>query len=132
MSAAEEGGTPVTVVLGLDRTRVAAALRGVAGELTGSGVLVLPADAAGVRDLVAALEAAGDRMVDPRAVPPHLTPRESEVLGMVVTGLTCRQVASRLFLSRRTVENHVQRIMRKLAARNRVELLRAAMAYGLA
>jgi DNA-binding NarL/FixJ family response regulator len=62
---------------------------------------------------------------------PRLTTREAEVLVMVVSGLTCRQVASRLFLSRRTVENHLHRTMRKLAVRNRAELVRAALSQEL-
>jgi DNA-binding NarL/FixJ family response regulator len=63
---------------------------------------------------------------------PRLTERETEVLRMVATGLTARQVATRLGLSHRTVENHVQSTLRKLHLHNRIELVRYAIAQGLA
>ncbi len=62
---------------------------------------------------------------------PRLTNREAEVLDLVVSGLTCRQIGSRLFLSRRTVENHLHRVMRKLAVHNRAELVRTALSREL-
>jgi DNA-binding NarL/FixJ family response regulator len=63
---------------------------------------------------------------------PHLTPRETEVLRLVAKGLTARQVAERLGLSHRTVENHVQNTLTKLALHNRVQLARYALERGLA
>jgi DNA-binding NarL/FixJ family response regulator len=45
---------------------------------------------------------------------PQLTDRETEVLRLVARGLTARQIATRLVLSHRTVENHVQNTLRKL------------------
>jgi DNA-binding NarL/FixJ family response regulator len=63
---------------------------------------------------------------------PRLTSRETQVLGLVATGLTARQIAERLTLSPRTVENHIQRTLRKLHLHNRVELVRYAIAQGLA
>jgi DNA-binding NarL/FixJ family response regulator len=63
---------------------------------------------------------------------PRLTARESEVLQLVAEGLTSRQVAGRLGLSPRTVENHVQSTMRKLQLHNRIELVRYAISQGLA
>jgi DNA-binding NarL/FixJ family response regulator len=62
---------------------------------------------------------------------PHLTERETEVLKMVATGLSYRQIAERLVLSHRTVQNHVQNILRKLQMHNRVELTRYAIERGL-
>ncbi len=62
---------------------------------------------------------------------PTLTERETEVLAMVATGLTSRQTATRLGLSHRTVENHVQSTLRKLHLHNRVELVRYAISQGL-
>ena len=62
---------------------------------------------------------------------PTLTPRETEVLRLVAKGLSARQIAERLTLSHRTVENHVQNSLRKLQLTNRVELTRYAIERGL-
>ena len=50
---------------------------------------------------------------------------------MVAKGLTSRQIAARLTLSQRTVENHVQNTLRKLQLHNRVELARYAIEQGI-
>ncbi|GHF57726.1 DNA-binding NarL/FixJ family response regulator [Amycolatopsis bartoniae] len=63
--------------------------------------------------------------------PPRLTERETDVLRLVAKGLTSRQIAERLVLSHRTVENHVQSTLRKLQLHNRVELARYAIEHGL-
>ncbi|HUN35213.1 MAG TPA: response regulator transcription factor [Trebonia sp.] len=63
---------------------------------------------------------------------PTLTDRETEILRMVATGLSYKQIASRLVLSHRTVQNHVQNILGKLHLHNRVELVRYAIEHGLA
>ena len=62
---------------------------------------------------------------------PAITPRETEVLRLVAKGLTARRIAERLDLSHRTVENHVQNVLRKLQLTNRVELTRYAIERGL-
>ena len=62
---------------------------------------------------------------------PSLTQRETVVLRLVAKGLTARQIANRLTLSHRTVENHVQSTLRKLQLHNRVELARYAIEHGL-
>jgi DNA-binding NarL/FixJ family response regulator len=62
---------------------------------------------------------------------PSLTERETEVLRHVAKGLTAKQIAERLSLSHRTVENHVQATFRKLQVANRVELARYAIEHGL-
>jgi DNA-binding NarL/FixJ family response regulator len=62
----------------------------------------------------------------------QLTDRETEVLRLVATGLTARQVAERLVLSHRTVQNHVQNTLRKLQLHNKVELTRWAIEQGMA
>jgi DNA-binding CsgD family transcriptional regulator len=53
---------------------------------------------------------------------PALSDREREVARLVASGLTNRAVADRLFLSPRTVEHHVERVLRKLGVRTRGEL----------
>jgi DNA-binding NarL/FixJ family response regulator len=62
---------------------------------------------------------------------PRLTDRETEVLRLVAKGLTARQVADRLVLSHRTVQNHVQNTMTKLQVHNRAGLVRYAIETGL-
>ncbi|MDL9946595.1 response regulator transcription factor [Gordonia sp. ABSL11-1] len=68
---------------------------------------------------------------DPDQTRPSLTERETEVLRYVAKGLSAKQIASRLSLSHRTVENHVQATLRKLQLGNRVELTRYAIEHGL-
>jgi DNA-binding CsgD family transcriptional regulator len=48
--------------------------------------------------------------------------REAEVLDLVGERLTNREIADRLYLSARTVEKHVERLLQKLQARDRLEL----------
>lgn len=69
--------------------------------------------------------------VEAESAQPVLTPRETEVLRLVAKGLAAKQIATRLGLSHRTVENHVQATLRKLQLANRVELTRYAIAEGL-
>ena len=71
---------------------------------------------------VAGTEAAGE---------PGLTPRENEVLRLVAKGYTYREIAERLFISHKTVQNHVQNILSKLRLRKRYELMRYAIQKGL-
>jgi len=72
------------------------------------------------------------RLADPRDDgSPRLTERETEVLKMVAKGMSYRQIAERLVLSHRTVQNHVQNTLRKLQMHNRVELTRYAIEQGL-
>lgn len=66
---------------------------------------------------------------DPDA--PRLTDRETEVLRLVAKGLSYKEIAERLFLSHRTVQNHVQNTLRKLQLHNRVQLVRYAIEQGL-
>ena len=62
---------------------------------------------------------------------PRLTERETEVLRLVAKGLSYKDIAERLVLSHRTVQNHVQNTLRKLQLHNRVELVRYALETGL-
>ena len=66
-----------------------------------------------------------------RGAEPQLTERETEVLKMVAKGLTYKQIAERLVVSHRTVQNHVQNTLGKLQMHNRVELTRYAIEQGL-
>jgi DNA-binding NarL/FixJ family response regulator len=74
------------------------------------------------------------RMADPASKDPdtpQLTERETEILKMVAKGMSYKQIAERLVLSHRTVQNHVQNTLRKLQMHNRVELTRYAIEQGL-
>jgi DNA-binding NarL/FixJ family response regulator len=62
---------------------------------------------------------------------PQLTDRETEVLRLVAKGLSYKQIAERLVVSHRTVQNHVQNTLGKLQLHNRVELTRYAIEQGL-
>ncbi|MCM3811611.1 MULTISPECIES: response regulator [Streptomyces] len=62
---------------------------------------------------------------------PQLTERETEVLRLVAKGLSYKQIAERLVISHRTVQNHVQNTLGKLQLHNRVELVRYAIERGL-
>ncbi len=68
---------------------------------------------------------------EPEPAAPELTPRETEVLRLVAKGLAYKQIARRLEISHRTVQNHVQNTFTKLQLHNRVELARYAMERGL-
>ena len=60
-----------------------------------------------------------------------LTEREREVLSLVGLGLTNDEIGRRLFLSPLTAKTHVSRIMSKLLARDRVQLVVVAYETGL-
>lgn len=60
-----------------------------------------------------------------------LTPREIEVLLLIVQGYTNRQIAEELVLSVRTVEGHRGNLTEKLGLHSRVELVRYAREHGL-
>ena len=62
---------------------------------------------------------------------PALTPRETEILRHVATGMGYREIAELLVVSHRTVQNHVQNILGKLQLHNRVQLARYAVATGI-
>jgi ATP/maltotriose-dependent transcriptional regulator MalT len=56
-----------------------------------------------------------------------LTSREEEVLELLAAGLTNRQIAERLFLSVKTVEHHVSRVLGKLGLKTRAEAAAAVV-----
>jgi DNA-binding NarL/FixJ family response regulator len=61
----------------------------------------------------------------------ELTPREQEVLAVVVEGLSNGQIGDRLHLSPRTIEKHVSSLLRKTETNNRAELVRFALEHHL-
>jgi DNA-binding NarL/FixJ family response regulator len=60
-----------------------------------------------------------------------LTARENEILKLVAKGYTYGEIAEQLFISRKTVQNHVRNILTKLQLRKRYELMRYAIKRGL-
>jgi DNA-binding CsgD family transcriptional regulator len=66
--------------------------------------------------------------VRPQSAVQRLSPRENEVLRQVAAGLTHAQVATRLGISRHTVDTYVKRIRSRMDLGNKAELTRAAMA----
>jgi DNA-binding CsgD family transcriptional regulator/tetratricopeptide (TPR) repeat protein len=68
------------------------------------------------------------RGAEPHDVPPvwvelGITRREADVLVLVVEGCANREIAERLYLSVRTVEKHVESLLRKTATKNRTQLV---------
>jgi two-component system, NarL family, response regulator NreC len=68
---------------------------------------------------------------EPEGRPADLTPRESEVLGLIAAGYTNPEIAERLVISIRTVETHRAAVQRKLNTVNRAELVAFAKQHGL-
>jgi DNA-binding NarL/FixJ family response regulator len=68
----------------------------------------------------------------PRAVAVgRLTAREQEVLALLREGLTNAEIGARLFISAKTAEHHVGRVLAKLGARSRAEAAAVATAATL-
>jgi DNA-binding NarL/FixJ family response regulator len=78
------------------------------------------------RDLAGAMHR---RMSAPAG--PKLSPREREVLDLLVDGLAIAQIARRLYISESTAKTHVANIYEKLGAGNRAQAVMAAVRLGL-
>jgi DNA-binding NarL/FixJ family response regulator len=65
-----------------------------------------------------------------RPVAAHLTPREQEVLGLLADGLEQNDIASRLFITPKTVAKHIERILGKLGVRSRAQAVVLALRGG--
>jgi DNA-binding NarL/FixJ family response regulator len=61
---------------------------------------------------------------------PTLSDREIEIVELVTAGLTNEEIANRLEISKRTVDNHISNILKKTATENRVSLVRWALQWG--
>jgi DNA-binding CsgD family transcriptional regulator/tetratricopeptide (TPR) repeat protein len=113
-------GSPYERALALARSGDQAALTSAVAVLDGLGAAVT---AARVRAMLRARGWSAPRR--PRAStvehPSGLTVREAEVLALVSEGLTDAAIATRLVLSRRTVEHHVASILAKLGVASRQE-----------
>jgi len=84
------------------------------------------------RRLVAEFAARPSTAEPYRELAKHLTPREVEVLALVARGLSNAELARELVVSPLTAKTHVSRILTKLGARDRSQLVIAAYESGLA
>ena len=81
--------------------------------------------------LIEAFVAAPERSPRPAPGLDELTPRQLEILRLIADGLSNVEIATRLWLSPLTVKTHVSHVLRKLGARDRVQLVVAAYESGL-
>lgn len=86
---------------------------------------VAAGDMAMSRPATEALARPTPRIPEPRRLG-ALTPREREILSLLVEGLTDRSIADRLAVSPRTVETHVSNIVQRLRVQNRAEAVAIA------
>ncbi len=77
------------------------------------------------------LEANRRAEADAAAAPPRFTPREGDVLKLLVSGRSNREIASALSVDEATVKAHVGRLLRKVGVENRTALTMATMQRGL-
>jgi DNA-binding CsgD family transcriptional regulator/tetratricopeptide (TPR) repeat protein len=104
-------------------------------DLLGAGWLAEEARGLAARGRLS-LTAAEDRVGDdaePTALEPFgLTPRELQVLTLLATGATNREIAAELFMAEKTASVHVSRILTKLDVRSRTEAAAVAYRHGIA
>ncbi|GAA2784391.1 response regulator transcription factor [Streptomyces rameus] len=62
--------------------------------------------------------------------PPHITNRERQILQLVASGATDREIAAKLNITENTVHTHLERLRRKIGSRRRADLTRLALKYG--
>lgn len=120
--AAMQAGARGYVVKGAGRDDLLSAVRTVAG----GGAVFSPVVADRMGAYFRGLAAAPGREVFPQ-----LTEREREVLAMLARGLDNRRIARELFLSDKTVRNHVSSVLTKLGVEDRAEAADRARNAGL-
>lgn len=63
-------------------------------------------------------------------IPASLSERELQIIELVASGLTNHDIAEKLEISKRTVDNHISNILTKTGTDNRVALVRWALQWG--
>ncbi|HEY6758235.1 MAG TPA: response regulator transcription factor [Baekduia sp.] len=139
----EESGPEICEQLHLARRGVKVLLISGAGRISAEAARACGATGFVPKDWPAADIARAVRMVglgmsmfepeeDIAAAPgPNLTTREQEVLELVATGATNREIAAQLHLSPHTVKEHASSLYRKLEARNRADAVLRAQRLGI-
>jgi ATP/maltotriose-dependent transcriptional regulator MalT len=139
--AAREGMRPEQALLLSVRAELELARGG-----SGSAIRARQALAAALRGfealgMAAELRRTGDRLrhlppqpglAPPKRLPAGLSGREAQVLGLVATGLSNRQIARELALSGHTVANHLTSVFNKIGCSNRTAATAFALRHGLA
>lgn len=121
VSAALRAGAQGYLLKGAERAEIAQAL-----AVVGDGGVYLPAALASrVPQLL------GSGSEDENGAFPQLTPREREILALVAAGLSNTAIASRLYLSPKTVRNLLSTVLGKLHARDRDHAIMIARDAGL-
>lgn len=111
-----------------ERDRLRSSLSPDAFEIVGEFPTVGSARTSGLRADALLLAAQSEER---GSLPDPLTPREIEVLGQLVEGLSNKTIAARLGISDQTVKFHVAAICGKLGAANRTDAVRRAIRRGL-
>jgi DNA-binding NarL/FixJ family response regulator len=121
--AAMRAGARGYLLKGADRAQILRSIEAVAqGEVVFSS---------GIASRVLAFFAAGSGTARAAVPFPELTEREREILDLVARGLTNTEIAQRLFLSSKTVRNHVSNVFTKLQVAGRAEAVAQARDAGL-
>jgi DNA-binding NarL/FixJ family response regulator len=113
--------------LGAKRDETTAAVRAALGAVRFAALQAAGHDL-GLKDAVAlalTISVPGQEFPAPRTVP--LTDRQVEVLRLLIAGRSDREIAAVLFLSPRTVQDHVSRLLAKLGVANRTEAVAVAV-----
>lgn len=122
MARAVAGGAAGYLLKGIEREELLSALRKVAG-----GEMLLSAP-----DLVRSLRGISEQAAGASDLIEPLTEREQEVLRLLATGLSNRDIGAILFVAESTVKSHVEHILGKLGVSDRVQAAVWAARQGLA
>jgi DNA-binding CsgD family transcriptional regulator len=90
------------------------------------------AERIGMPTLMARIDGLGTPGAPAASLPDELSPREVDILRLVVRGLSNRQIGEELFISEHTAANHMRSILRKTSCANRTEAATYAHRHGLA
>jgi len=78
-------------------------------------------------DELLAKNLSGGAPVESKPIFQKITPKERQILDLIVQGYNSREIADKLFLSIRTVDNHRANMMKKTKAKNTADLVKMAI-----